>query len=166
MGFDLAMVPNSDGIYDFVVEGGSFKEIDSFDTSLLITVFCERRANQSEEPVNYLQRGWWGNELNDNPGIEIGSKQWLLSQSRNTQKTLNYGVRYQQEAFQWFVDMKLAAKVTVDGNQNLDLMNLSVNIYIDKNIVSQVGYQYWLNTGQNASTVEGNTQLTINRMII
>lgn len=166
MGFDLAMQKNSDGIYDLLIENGSFQEIDAFDTAILISVFCERRASQTEEPVNYLQRGWWGNELNDNPGIEIGSKQWLLSQSRNVQKTLNYAVRYQQEAFQWFVDMSLAAKVAVDGNQNNSLINLSVNIFIDKNLVGQSGYQYWLNTGVQTTVSEGSMQLIFNKRMI
>ena len=148
MGFDFAYEKDKENVYDFVIENGTFKEIDAFTTTLIITALGEKRADNSEQPVNYLQRGWWGNTLNNNPGIEIGSKMWLLYQARNTQKTLNLAVDFLRNAFGWYTKNQYAQALEVTGefltdNFGLDMM---IRLKISRDNVSQQNYEFWQNT--------------------
>ena len=70
--FDLKRTGNSE-IFDLVIEDGQLKELNSFDTAILMSFLCERRADESEQAVNFLRRGWWGNLLATVQGFEIGS---------------------------------------------------------------------------------------------
>jgi len=78
---------------DFVLE-------DGFDTAILMSLMCNKRANEAEVEAPQYRRGWWGNETSDFDNFEIGSKLWLLSQARATQNTLNRAIRYTQDALQ------------------------------------------------------------------
>ena len=58
---DILMTKNDDGYYDINFENGDLSKTDGFETALLMTFLCERRASDSEIPSPKRQRGWWGN---------------------------------------------------------------------------------------------------------
>jgi len=143
---DLAIELNEDGIYDLVIENGQFKQTDTFDTAILITFFAERRANATEQPINELRRGWWGNELSDIEGFEIGSKLWLLEQSRNTDLTLSLAVNYTKQAFDWFVDDQLLQNIVVSGERSRDGIAITIQMERSGDVVGTSFFNLWENT--------------------
>ena len=100
---DLEIERRDDGFFDLVIEDGDFKTSTSLQTPIFMSLFEERRADQSEQPVPRLRRGWWGNELNPISGFEMGSKLWLLFQSQRTDRALNLSEVYARESLDWLV---------------------------------------------------------------
>jgi len=147
-GLDLQISENSQGFYDIQLDqNGDLLGANSFDTAILMTLLCEKRADASEIRDVSQRRGWWGNILSDIQGFEIGSKFWLLSQARKTQDTLNSAITYLQNSFSWFVTQGYAKSVTVNGSINKDGMILNIIIYIGKDSTTTNYYNSWLKTG-------------------
>lgn len=147
-GLDLSLAQDEECIYDIQIDAdGDLKSTNSFDTAILMTLFCERRADQSEIRDVSKRRGWWGNTLSQVKGFEIGSKLWLLSQARKTQDTLNSAITYLQDAFSWFVTQGYANNVAVSGFINQDGITVNIIIYVGKDSTSTAYYNSWINTG-------------------
>lgn len=146
--FDYAFAKTPNGDYDLVVKDGTLASTDTFNTSLLMTLFAEKRASQAEIAPAYLRRGWWGNVLNFVPNFEIGSKMWLLSQARVSQRTLNFAISYLQDAFSWLTTQKLAEKVEITGQLKDSHFCLFIKIFVNQSLINASYYQLWLNTIQ------------------
>lgn len=141
----LTIDPTS-GLYDFDLdENGDIKTADFFDTSLLYSLFGERRASPDEVVEPQLRRGWIGN----NPDFENGSKLWLLSQSRLTRGILN---RIEDEAFkslQWLVDDGHAVSVDqVIASLSDGRVLLDITIRRSRDKVDRRLFTLWENTGR------------------
>ncbi len=148
MTIDIQIVKDEEsGLFDFSIENGDIKTIDSFDTSLAVALFADQRASQSEVPVSQNRRGWWGSEFSQFPGFEIGSKLWLLNQERTTQSTLNKAISYAQNALQWLVNDNFAKEVTVSGQLNNSGITLIIKIYRSNGVTETRYFDLWNNTG-------------------
>ena len=116
----LTVDPTTQLYYFSLDENGDIKTDDFFDTSLLYSLFGERRASPDEVVEPQLRRGWIGNS----DDFENGSKIWLLSQARLTRDTLNRLQDEAEKALQWLVDDGLAVSIdqvvaTVSGGRVL-----------------------------------------------
>ena len=153
---DLSLERREDKIYDLVIDTsvGSFKQVNTFDTVILMSLFEERRADESEQFVNFLRRGWWGNELADVQGHEIGSKLWLLEQATATTANLNLAVSRAQESLQWLVDDGFLDEVTVSGTLEDSSIFLTIELIRDADIVNTFFFDIWENTIKN-TTIRG-----------
>ena len=90
----------STGLYDFDLDiNGDIETADFFDTSLLYSIFGERRASPDEVVQPQLRRGWVGND-----DFENGSKIWLLYQARLTRSILNRLQDEAEKATRWLID--------------------------------------------------------------
>jgi len=147
---DLALEKNEDGVYDFVIENGELKLVNSFDTAIVMSVLIESRADESEVPVNFLRRGWWGTLFPRITGFVLGSKFWLLFQARATEDTKNKGVSFLQDGLQWFIDQGLLQNVIVTGEVFPDKSNITFLIQLVRfnNTVDSMAFNLWENTGE------------------
>jgi len=142
----VLIVDPASGLYDFTLdESGDINTADFFDTSLLYSLFGERRANQDEVVEPQLRRGWIGNT----DEFENGSKIWLLSQARLTRNTLNRLQDEATKALQWLVDDGLAVSIdqviaTVSGGRVL----LDITIRRSRDKVDRKFFTLWENTGR------------------
>jgi phage gp46-like protein len=136
-------------IFDIDFEDGDLKSIDSFDTAINMSVFEERRADESEQPVNDLRRGWVGNELSDVDGFEIGSKLWQLYQARANEDTANKSVTILQEALIWLVEDGHLSNVTVSSQLSSDNIDITITLVRSNNVVDSRSFKLWENTGKN-----------------
>lgn len=154
-GIDIALSQNEFGIWDISLdENGDLKGTNSFDTAILMTLYCERRADESEIADVSQRRGWWGNILSKISGFEIGSKLWLLNQARNTQDNLNYGITYLQTAFNWFVTSGYAKKIQVTGKISNDTgMSFNIKIFTGNDNTASPLYALWKSTGVDVDTI-------------
>lgn len=118
---DVVLQRNEEGIFDFVLdEQGDILTDNFLDTSLLRSIYAERRADENEISVPELRRGWIGNSEKD---FEDGSKVWLYEQARLNLQTIN-GVKSEIEnALQWLLDDEVALdfEVSVSVNDELGL---------------------------------------------
>lgn len=132
-------------LYDFSLdESGDIKSEDFFDTSILYSLFGERRASSSEVVSPEHRRGWIGNG-----DYENGSKLWLLSQARLTRNTLNLIQDEAKKSLQWLVDDGFA--VSIDDpvahiSNGRVILDITVRRSRDK--IDRKSYTLWENTGK------------------
>jgi phage gp46-like protein len=142
----LTYIPELD-IYDITLApNGDLTPEYGFYTSLVISTFCERRADQTEVAAPQYRRGWWGNLFANIPGFEIGSKLWIISQARNNSLTLNRAINFLQEAYQWYVDDKHLQKVIVNGAQTDFGIIITVELLRYDNTIINISYNLWEET--------------------
>jgi phage gp46-like protein len=132
--------------YDFAIdENGDIETEDFFDTSLLYSIFGERRASSDEVVDPRLRRGWIGNAED----FENGSKIWLFSQSRLTRDTLNRIEDEAQKALQWLVDDGFAVSIDqVTATLSKGRVNLDITIRRSRDRIVRRFFVLWENTGR------------------
>lgn len=150
MAIDIALIQDSaTGIYDIAFENGDFQSVNSFDTSIIVSLFADARATASQVPRSELRRGWWGNQFDPSfPLFELGSKLWLLYQARNTQDTLNNAIDFARNSLQWLVNDNNAKSVNVSGALTASGITLTIVIDRGSSIVETRYYDLWNNSGQ------------------
>ncbi len=146
-------VENFLGYYDISIDSvsGDFDLEDGLDTNLIMSMFCERRANSGEVGVPWLRRGWWGNELSDESGFEIGSKLWLLYQSRLTTSVQTLMQTYISDSLSWLVSDGIASKVNVQLTPNNRSGSITANIQISRKdgTTNTKYYDIWKASGRS-----------------
>jgi phage gp46-like protein len=145
---DAVLAADTTGLYDFSLDAsGDILTEDFFDTGILMSIFCERRAIASEMPASHLRRGWIGNE--STPGFEIGSKVWLYEQARLTRATLNGINSVIKESLQWMIDdniaLEIAAASTLSQNNSI---TVEVTVTRPNSKVEKRYFELWENTGR------------------
>jgi len=144
MSLDAAL-NTTNGYYDISLDAdGDIATQDSFDTALLMSLFCERRALPSEVTTPNLRRGWIGND-----GFEIGSKLWLYEQARINRDTMNGVNTSANNGFKWLVDDKLLASVSATSTVTQSALSLTVELKRFNSTVEYRYYDLWSNTGVN-----------------
>lgn len=147
---DIALVKNENGIYDIAIDDdGDFKTTNGFDTSILITIFGKRRADESEVPIGRFREGWVGNEFNGFDDFQNGSKAWLLKQSRRTQDNVNLLQTYLQEGFDWMVDDDHLDNVEVVTSISANGFVAEIDFIRDGSSTKSRSFQLWDNTGDD-----------------
>ena len=142
---DVKLVLNN-GLYDMQLGAdGDILTEDFFDTALLMSIFCERRANSSEVVESHRRRGWIGNE--STPGFEIGSKLWLYEQARINRDTLNGIETVTRIGLQWFVDDNIAINITISTGLSNGSVVLQIDITRSGSKVDRRYFTLWDNTG-------------------
>lgn len=117
---------------DAVLFMGDLAGLDDLTTSVIISLFSWRRANDDDvlpdESTN--RQGFWGDLFADVPHDQLGSRLWLLSREVITQETLNRAKEYAEEALQWMIEDGVASQVQVEVERNgLHQISLGVTIY-------------------------------------
>lgn len=126
---DIKLTQGSDGIFDIDLDDDGQLVLDfSFETTIAMSLFGERRASDGEISDPQFRRGWIGNLLSDVPGFEQGSKSWLFKQARLTSNTTS-GIRTaDRESLQWMIDDGLANTVEITNRQNGSAINEEIDI--------------------------------------
>jgi phage gp46-like protein len=100
---DLALTNNN--YFDIDFENGDFKYCYDLKTAIIMSIFCEKRADPLQVPQVDQRRGDFTNQFNLVNGYEVGSLYWLYtSQNKideankeDLQDTIN-------ESLQWLID--------------------------------------------------------------
>jgi len=102
---------------DIGIENGDLRRDASLRTSVLLSLFSDRRANP-EEVIRFGgddARGWWGDGFAEVKGDQFGAKLWLLGREKVLPETLNRAREYTREALAWMVEDGVADEVLVDA---------------------------------------------------
>jgi len=144
----ILTVDTTSNLYDISLDAnGDIAHDDFFDTSILYSLFGEKRAAPDEVVEPQLRRGWIGNS----DTFENGSKIWLLMQARLTRDVMNRLEDEAKKSLQWLVEDGLAVAVT-DANVTVSTgrVLLTITIQRTRDKIDRKFFTLWENTG-NAS---------------
>ena len=87
-----------DGEGDVVSLDSTLLTDDSLTNAIVISLFTDARVDN--------QRGWWGNDFNQNEErqVEMGSRLWTLARSKQLADVLDDAQAYAEQAVQWLID--------------------------------------------------------------
>ncbi len=132
--------------FDLSLAGGDLAQDEGLETSVLISLFTDRRANDEDPlPGGDDRRGWWGDAFGDIDGDRVGSRLWLLSREKQTQTALNRAKEYAEEALRWLIEDGIARSVTVSAQiVSSGVLGLEVEIARAKKPVAQYRFDvFW-----------------------
>lgn len=112
---DAAMVMTEFG-GDLVLFGFDLERDDGLETSVIISLFTDRRANAEQIPPEYQQddlRGYWGDITNASASDQTGSLLWLLAREKQLPQTLSRAEQYCREALAWMIDDLVSTRIDV-----------------------------------------------------
>jgi len=136
------------GYYDFEwSENGDLPVDQALDTTILMAIYEEVRANSSEIAVDSLRRGWIGNE--STPGFEQGSKMWMFEQERITTSMLAELGTVINNGLKWLIDDNIA--ISTSATASLKNGEIVVDIIFERpsGEIEKKLYPLWNNTGKN-----------------
>lgn len=111
---DLALQWNAETLAaDLVVAGDDLGVAEDLQGAILISLFTDRRAPNSQAIDGSDRRGWWGDTFPDVSDDQLGSLLWLLARELQTPEVLERARGYASEALQWLIDDRLARRVDV-----------------------------------------------------
>lgn len=142
---DIAVNIDS-GYYDISITEGDFTLIDGLDTAIELSLFVDKRADESEVAEASLRRGWIGNEQSEDPEYELGSKLWLIEQARSIQNTLNKAIDYSRDCLNWMIPDNLIKDLTVDGSISDDKITINNTFVRFDNSTFNKQFVLWENT--------------------
>lgn len=122
---DISLVTseeNNSTVFDIEYFEGDFVQ-DDLDTSIVIALFGDARADESEVLTSEQRRGFWGKVLDD---IETGSKIWLQN-GRKTIENLGRISDFTEKALAFLVDEGLEKKV----ESNAVFTNKGIALFVE-----------------------------------
>lgn len=97
-------------------DDGRMIDDDGLETSVLICLFTDRRADPGDGAEEGDMRGWWGDAYPNVQGDKIGSKLWLLFRQKLVSDSRQKAVRYAEEALAWMIEDGVASRVPVSAD--------------------------------------------------
>lgn len=155
VGIDACLEEISGGLFDFQigVDGDIISE-DRFDSSIIVSFFAERRANEAEVSIARQRRGWIGNE---DTNFEIGSKLWLFEQSKLNSAVVNGVATEARRALQWLINDNFAE--SIDGIVPIITqtgLSLDITIRRPNSEVEKRHFVLWDNTASICDPITDN----------
>lgn len=99
---------------EWLVAGPSLAGDDGLETAVVLSLFTDRLAAETDTTVQATaRRGWWGDAYPEVAGDRIGSRLWQLAREKQTSAVLARAELYAREALQWLVDDGVASAVVV-----------------------------------------------------
>lgn len=146
---DFKLFKDKFGLYDIGLESnGDFSTVSSFDTAILVSLFADKRADESEVSAPERRRGWWGNAFyQSEDDLEMGSKLWIYEQARLTQATVNGVDNATNDGLFWFVTtgrLKDISVITEAGESNITI-NIKLVRFNSK--TESQSFELWNRTG-------------------
>lgn len=128
---DFAMMMGEFG-GDIVIDGADAIRDDGLETSVIISLFSDARADPELIPAELPKddlRGYWG-DFNNEPGDSTGSLLWLLKREKQIATTLSRARQYCRDALKWMIDDKVSSRIDVAAEFiAIGWMMITVDIY-------------------------------------
>jgi phage gp46-like protein len=160
VGIDAYLQSIDGNLYDLeIANNGDIKSEDFFDSAILISLFAESRANESEVFQSHMRRGWIGNE--STPNFEIGSKIWIYEQARLTRSVLNGITAAARQSLQWLIDDNYVLSIDIESILTATGVDINIIIYRPNSKIDYRYYTLWDNTGVEVPARQTYFELTV-----
>lgn len=129
MNQDVRIITRDDGLFDLSIVNSAFDTIEGFETAIIVSLFTDARAPSSVVQTPSRRRGWVGNILTADSGLQLGSRLWTFEQARLTPATLNDIAVAAQESLSWLVDRNQAKSISATAVRS-GLRDVTINVSI------------------------------------
>ena len=134
--------------YDFVWSNEGDIPVDqALDTTILMSIYEEVRANSGEIAVDNLRRGWIGNE--STPDFQQGSKFWMFEQERITSSMLAELGPVVNNGLKWLIDENIAISTSANASYIGGKIVIEVKFERPSGKIERKLFTLWDNTGNN-----------------
>lgn len=104
-------------LFDIDIENGDVKPCFDIKTAILMSIFCEKRADASQVKQIDIRRGHFSNQFNDD--YEVGSFYWLYSEQQKVNEANKEDLQDTiLEGLQWLID----DNYLIDIDCNIDII--------------------------------------------
>lgn len=131
------------GPADIKVQGHELLRDPGFETSVLISLFSNARADNDDTlpQTTELRNGYWGSELVE---FNFGSKLWLLGRAKIDTTTLRLVEQYCKDALDWMVQDGIAQSIEAiavkENNREIRFL-----VRINRKNVDNVFFKFYAN---------------------
>ena len=128
---------------DFSILANDLETDDGLETSVLVSLFTDRRANTDDVIPDGTddRRGSWQDSFLETAGDLGGSRLWLLSREKQQQNVLDRAVEYAREALQWMIDDRVSERIDVTAEiVRTGVLGLLVVIHRPRKAASEFRY--------------------------
>lgn len=126
--------------FDTAVSGGDFVRDPGLETAIIISLFTNARAQDTDLPLpdnSDSREGWWGDD-------HIGSKLWLLGRSKTQLDIAEQARQYAEESLLWMVQDGVAASIMVTP-EIIAHDTIQLTIEVQRPDADPVFYKYYYN---------------------
>ncbi len=124
----VAIVGNI-GTFDLALDGADLLTDAGLDTAVILSLFCDARADAAEVAPGADPRGWWADAL-ATPAASTGSRLWLLRREKQVPEVASRAQEYAHQALVWLVDDGIASRVDVHASfPDADALVIAVTIF-------------------------------------
>jgi len=134
---------------DIVVGDRDLERDDGLETSVIISLFSNRRADEEDvlPDEDGSREGWWADRADPdetNPDL-IGSKLWLLGRGKFVTDLPARAEEFAKEGLQWMIDDGVASEVQVSASR-AGTYELSIEVRIVRpEAVTATFFRYFYN---------------------
>ena len=142
---DLQLINIGGGLWEPSIDVNDAETVEGFETAIIVSIFTNARADESEksEPIN--RGGWWGNALSPS-GYELGSRNWLLEREKITNQTTRDFQRYTTRCLKWLLNQKVINALNVGVKPDIKKQKYIIGVLLSGRN-GQDGYAYdWSKT--------------------
>ena len=126
------------------------------ETAVMMSLYTDRQASTDDilpDSNSIDRRGWWGDQITDFDGDQIGSRLWLLERSKITDDIISTAKFYIEESLQWMIDDEVVQNIEIEverQNRADGSGTLAALIQLEQSDGKIVALKYddlWKNTG-------------------
>lgn len=130
--------------FDIDFENGDLVICKNLDTAIYMSIYCEKRADESEVTQPEKRRGHFSNMFYDN---EVGSLFWLYTeQAKITEENASELEDTLKDGLSWLVNLSYASDVEVDvATANNNQYEVSINLFNTADPSINKNYNFTLN---------------------
>jgi phage gp46-like protein len=129
---------------DWALLGAQLQSGSDLATAVLISFFSDRAAKPGDVIPDGTgnRRGW---PCNDDPQFPLGSRLWLLSRAKQTQKTLQDAQDYLQESVAWLIADLVVSRFDIQASwARPGMLSVVVTAFMPDGTVQPLGTYNWV----------------------
>jgi len=143
---DIKLFQDGNNNWDISFENGDFSLTQGLDTSIYMSIFCEKRASNNEVSNSILRRGHFTNEFSRVENFEVGSKLWLyIEQARNTEQNTFLIEDSLKDGLRWLIDQNIVKDINISTNFKGSKLQINIEV-IGKSQENTENYNLLINT--------------------
>lgn len=159
---DIALTQSDAGEFDLVTIGDGLAIDETQTTPVIVSLYADARADADENDGDE-NGGFWADSFA--PGIDTGSKLWLLKRAGRTAETLRRAEEYASEALQWLIVDGEAESLEISASYSGEKLRLDVEITAPRLAVSETmlipaGIRRFIGGGLLVQNADGSYNLS------